>query len=245
MKKVLLFLVLLLFPIFVYAKEYEVKDIDLKISFDDDWYVFTRDNIKDNELLDDFNVTYEYIDDIFKTNSIYVDAMPKDISIEFFVMVVPTPGMNNLSNYPDGLLEKDFKKELEMQLKNKFKDISIKFTTINGIKYAEASFYDPNAQAYLYKYYTVINAKGYNFQIQSDKKITESEKQILRKIVESSNVKVNILYKNESKEVQEEIKKYENKNNGRMIRIIVYIVVGALAAFFGGITKGMKSKQNM
>ena len=59
-KKILLFLFLIL-PVTLFAKEYDLKDTNLKIALDSNWTVFTRDNIKDNSLLSKYDMTEEYL----------------------------------------------------------------------------------------------------------------------------------------------------------------------------------------
>ena len=82
MKKILFCLILLLFPFYVSAKEYSVKDLKLKMDFDDNWYVFTKDNLDDNEDIEKLGLSKEYVKSSFK-NGIFLDALLKDKSLEF------------------------------------------------------------------------------------------------------------------------------------------------------------------
>ena len=56
MKKILL-LIISLFPFLVMAKNYEIKDINLKLNASDEWIVFTRDNLDNNKDLEDLGLT--------------------------------------------------------------------------------------------------------------------------------------------------------------------------------------------
>ena len=106
MKKILFALLIFMMPIFVFAKEYSIKDINLKMEIDDNyWNVFTRDNYKDNELLKSLGVTNEYMENYFTQNNAYVDALPKNYGLDL-VVNTSTDGVNinNLHNYPDILL---------------------------------------------------------------------------------------------------------------------------------------------
>ena len=63
MKKILLVMVLLvLFPLNVFATTFELDDIDMDITFDENvWYVFTPDNILNNPELDELGISYEVL----------------------------------------------------------------------------------------------------------------------------------------------------------------------------------------
>ena len=57
MKKYLLIL-LLLFPLTVTAQTYQVDEY-MKMDMNDNWYTFTRTNLKDNKKLEELNITYD------------------------------------------------------------------------------------------------------------------------------------------------------------------------------------------
>ena len=67
MKKKILGLIALLFmcvPMVANAESYKVDD-NMTIDLDESlWYVFTRDNIKDNSELDELGLTYDYMNDL-------------------------------------------------------------------------------------------------------------------------------------------------------------------------------------
>lgn len=240
MKKVLMFLVLCLFPICVSAKEYNIDDVYLKISLDDNWYVFTRDNIKDNEDLQKFGVDEEYMEKMLKSNNVYIDAMSKDNKTEFIVIIPTTTGINNLANYPDKMLENDMIPELKNKLSSSTNDIKAEVKTINGYKYIKMSFYDSNVKRYVYKYYTVINSKGYNFQIQEATKI-EDEK-VLDDIIKTVEIKV--LNPKESSKMQKEIDKYNKKDSGIWTKVLIGAIVGAIIGAIGSIINRNKKINN-
>ena len=67
---------LLILPMTAYARSYTVGETDLSISIDDtSWYVFTRNNIKNNSELGDLGVTYDYMYDLMHENEIFLDAI--------------------------------------------------------------------------------------------------------------------------------------------------------------------------
>ena len=67
-------LLLLFIPSFVFAKSYDVDEY-LKLDFDDNWYVFTKSNIKDNKELEELGVSEEYMENLFKSSNVVVDAI--------------------------------------------------------------------------------------------------------------------------------------------------------------------------
>lgn len=76
MKKIGLFVILLLMPISVYATSFKLRGTDMNISFDEsNWYVFTPDNILNNEELEELGISYEYMVDSFNNNEAYLDAI--------------------------------------------------------------------------------------------------------------------------------------------------------------------------
>ena len=62
MKKILLLVLSFMFLVpLASAKTVDLNEIDLKLDFKDDWYVFTRYNLDNNSDLEELNVTKEYI----------------------------------------------------------------------------------------------------------------------------------------------------------------------------------------
>ena len=65
-----------LLPITTYAETYNLGGTDMSISVDDTvWYVFTRDNIKNNSELEELGITYDTMHDILHNNEAYMDAI--------------------------------------------------------------------------------------------------------------------------------------------------------------------------
>ena len=76
MKKIVLFVLLFIIPINVWATTFDLKDTDMSITIDEDiWYVFTPDNILNNPELDELGISYEYMVNVFSDNRAYLDAV--------------------------------------------------------------------------------------------------------------------------------------------------------------------------
>ena len=103
MKKIV-FICLLFLPLLVFAKSYTIKD--MTVSFDSEWTVFTRDNIENNKELANVGLTTEYMEDLFKKNDIYIDAViinkqePTN-TIEMLYAIKPTELNRNLHKYSE------------------------------------------------------------------------------------------------------------------------------------------------
>ena len=73
MKKISLLLLMLFIPLFCYATTYEVEEVNLKIDVDDEYYVFTRNNLENNPNLPKIALSKEDMLDILVNNKIYAN----------------------------------------------------------------------------------------------------------------------------------------------------------------------------
>ncbi len=227
MKKILL-LIISLFPFLVIAKDYEIKDINLKFNVSDEWIVFTRDNLDNNKDLEDLGLTKDDLLPSYKLQGIYFDGI-KD-GIELLVMVPNIKlEVNNLSHFSDDIV-KDTAKELGKKFntdKVGTYDAKHKFATVN--------YFDSKTQLYIVNYYTVANAKGYNFQIQKSTEITDDDIKSLEKIIDTVEIETLPGYeKDETKE-----KSFSFKNI--LIDALIGAVVGGLGALVFKLTKKKSS----
>ena len=220
MKKLLFLIIMLFTPIFVLAKEYEVSDINLKLETKDDMIILTRDNLEKNDDMAKLNITKDYMENLMNTNNIYMDIIKNDLSYEVLIVAPETRlKINNLSNATDEMLN-DLKDEL---VKKTGSEISRVYKSNHN--YIVVEYFDSKTGLNILNYYTVVNARGYNFQLQKKETVTDTEKEELKTLIDS--VKINILeeYKNESENIQKEIDK---GNKGFDIMNIVYgALIGA------------------
>lgn len=192
MKKVLIIIMLLFIPFVVNAKEYQIKDTDATINIDDEmWYVFTRDNLKDNEDLKNLEISEEYVKAFMEENNVYLNAhlFSENGNLELNVRKVSIESINNLSNYPTKDIKKLAKELAEKQKAKKYNAYENKY------KYAHLDYYDSGY--YLDEYYTIVNKEAYTITAQSDKKLTKEQKQLVKQLVDSIEYKINPKYKND------------------------------------------------
>ena len=168
MKKLLVSLLCLfiLMPTFVFAEEIKIDDTDLTIDLDENvWYVFTRDNIKDYDYLSRFNLTYEYMNNVFNENNAYLDAYTfwdedDNSGLELFVIKVPNNVIINLNLYDEKEVMSIFD---DLAKEKNIKDYNI-YRNNNSV-FGHLSYFDSNL--YLEEYVTVINGDTYSIKFQS------------------------------------------------------------------------------
>ena len=227
MKKILL-LIISLFPFLVMAKDYDIKDINLKFNVSDEWMVFTRDNLDNNKDLEDLGLTKDDLLPSYKLQGIYFDGI-KD-SIELLVMVPNIKlEVNNLSHYSENVV-----KETANELGKKLNTDKVG-TYYAKHKFATVNYFDSKTQLYIVNYYTVVNAKGYNFQIQKSTEITDEDIKSLEKIIDTVEIETLPGYeKDETKE-----KSFSFKNI--LIDALIGAAVGGLGALVLKLTKKKSS----
>lgn len=214
MRKIILCLLVVLLPVFVFAKEYKLEDIDInKLNVNDEEYiVLTRDNLDNNSDLETLNITKDkYKEELIKDN-IYFDIIKRDISYEIIVVVPDTiTEFNNLKDIDNTKLE-NIKKEIT----NKVGTDKVS-TYKNKYDYLVFEYVYQDTGIYIINYYTVINSRGYNIQLQKKTNITEEERNSLKKIVDSIDYKV----------VEEVI--YEDKPKFNYMNLVYGAILGLMA----------------
>ena len=233
MKKIgyvfLLFMVML-FPVLAKAEMYVVPETDVSITIDESqWYVFTRGNIKDNKELADLGISYDYMNNLFTSNNIYLDAALFDETeekdnLELFIRVVPlTEEVGNLHTYSESQI-----KEFGDGLLNSGK-FNMTGYKIYGNKYKYIEFEYTDLGYNIYQFYTIINGKGYNFTIQKTKEFTEADKTLVKSIIDTVTFKLDNHYERPIGEEQSGSSIKDSAIRGGIIGAIAG-VIGAIAA---------------
>ena len=230
MKKLMAFLFITLFPIFIFAKELEITDLNIKLEVNDNYITLTRDNLIDNRDLDKLGITTENMEQLMINNNIYFDIIKSDISYEIIVVVPKTNvSIKNLTNEDDLFLDnlrKELVKQTDAEISNIYK---------NNYNFVMVDYYDKDTGYYIVNYYTVVNSRGYNFQLQKKSKITDSDKNELKEIIDSVKFKVIEEKKEEIKEEKEEFN-YMNLVYGA----ILGLMAGVITYYIGITIKRLK-----
>lgn len=239
MKKVLCLLIslVLFIPVNIYGKNVDLREINLTIDFNDDWYVFTRYNLDGNKDLETLGVTKDYMENFFNENEAYIDASPKELGTDFILRIKSVEDMNNLSNYPD-----DIVKEVAKEVGKLVSSTDYKIYNSGKNKYAIVRYYDETSKYNVLAYYTVVNAQGYTFQIQKQSDITQTDETNMKTIMDSATFNVLDKYKNESEDVQKELDNV-GKKDFNIKNILIYTGVGALIGIIATVISTRNNKK--
>lgn len=239
MKKVLCLLIslVLFIPVNIYGKNVDLKEINLTIDFNDDWYVFTRYNLDGNKDLETLGVTKDYMENFFNENEAYIDASPKELGTDFILRIKSVEDMNNLSNYPD-----DIVKEVAKEVGKLVSSTDYKIYNSGKNKYAIVRYYDETSKYNVLAYYTVVNAQGYTFQMQKQSDITQTDETNMKTIMDSATFNVLDKYKNESEDVQKELDNV-GKKDFNIKNILIYTGVGALIGIIATVISTRNNKK--
>ena len=218
MKKIFIFLIILVFPFLIQAEEIEVSDINLKMNLDEDFIVFTRNNLDENQALLDLNITKEYMEETMTNNNIYLNIIKDDLSYEILVMVPEKKSsFSNLTNASEDTLI-----SLEEELA-KLNNASVTNINAGKLNYVMLDYYDNNTNQYIVNYYTVVNYRGYNIQFQKKTVITDEERDEFRNIIEK--IEIDSIDNIKEVEVEKPNKRVSNAN----------IILGAIIGAFTGL----------
>ncbi len=227
-KKILTIFILMifLFPFSVSAKSFSI-DENMTLDIDDSlWYVFTRNNLDNNEELKSFNISPSEMMAFFENNQAYMNAiiLYKDTGemLQLFVRKV--------TNSTD-LKEKDMSDQdlLDMAKASLVgKNVStIELYKNNGIRYVYAEYADGNS--YVMDYYTIYNNTNYTITGQKTSRLNSENRDRVNAVVET------IKFTGAPEEEDSE------NNTGLIISIIIFIG-GMLGVLFWYINS-KKNKQ--
>ena len=222
MKKVLLFVFLMLIPTLGYATTFELKNTDMDITIDEsEWYVFTPDNILDNPELEELGLTYEYMLESFQNNQAYLDAIlfyyDSEDYIELFVRKVALEDIGNLVNYDDAFIEQLGQALADEQMANyEIYRTNYPFVLLD---YQDQGFY-------LQEYYTIVNGNGYTITVQKPEAFSSEDKARVEKIVDSVSFDVDLSLKEpNSKETNKEVNYIIIGISSVVLVVVIFVTV--------------------
>lgn len=226
---------LFLFPVDILAKSYSLNGTDITIDIPDDWYVFTRDNIKNNADMVKLQIDYEYMKNFFEQNYAYMDTFimyDNGQSVELFVRVKENNNINNLSNYSD-----DNVLELAESLAKKTgsNDYDV---YVEDYKYAVSKYIDNGM--YIIEYYTIVNGYGYTMTIQKPAMYTADEEAEIKQIIDSIVFDVD----ESLEESYKEKSIWDSIFNGAIDGAVTGIFVGGIIGGVSGLIIFLKKKKN-
>lgn len=176
MKKIVLSLLMLfIIPVLTKAEQVDVSSAGFSLNLPDEWYVFTRENIKNNSELEELDLTYDFMNDLMNENDMYVDAFDDDE--EFITSVVDIEDVGNLNDYFDSEIE-----DLALEIQSIAGADSYELYE-NDYKFIYLEYMD--AGYYIINYYTIIADRAYTFTIQKETEFTSAEKEAYKAIIDS------------------------------------------------------------
>lgn len=227
MKKLLyVILLLLLIPVLVNAKTYDVSEKKLHVTIDDSFWVFTRENLENNEDLAKADISKEAILEVLTKNNAYLYAISQDKKTEIYLRIKKAKGVDNLKSYSDKRLQ---------SLAEDFagKTHSTKYDVIkNDYNFIYTKFKDSNYD--MINYYTIIKEEGYTYTMQKAGAFTPKDEEIMKNMVASIKYDVDLVLPEEKKK----------DNSIFIIIIIVFTFILLVVSYFLRIKKereGFKS----
>lgn len=233
MKKVFKIILLLMFiiPISVRASIFDIPGTDVIIGIDEDiWRVLTREDIANKELLEEYQLDYDQINDLFNKNDIYMNAITYfeddyPNSIELFVRKTASENCK----YFDDLSEEE-KQSLAYQLANDSNSSIYDFFINQNINYIYYEYYENDL--YVANYYTIYNGYSYSFTFQSTLEINDYMREKYDNIID------NITF---DESLTNGVKEKDNKLANTILLLLIFVPV-AIVVIIG--IKNLLKKNN-
>ena len=179
---VILLMSLALTTFTVSATDYSVSQTDVTVTIDDSvWYVFTRDNLKDNPELDELGITYDYLYNSMQANSVYIDAIlfyDDGNYIEMFLRKTTNGALDNLSDLSNDAVDV-FAQALT-------ENLGLDSYTIYETDYTYVLMEYIDQGLYLYEFLTIVDGDNYTFTFQASSPYIASEYEEMKGIVDSA-----------------------------------------------------------
>ncbi len=223
------FCVLMSLPLTVYAETYHLGGTDMSIQVDDSlWYVFTRDNIKNNSELEELGISYDYMSDVFNNNEAYMDAILVYEDGEYVELIIRKKlldtGVANLTNY-----ENDEVLELASGLGERQNTENFSVYE-NNYKFAKVEYTASDLGYYVCEFVTIVNKENYTLTFQSTSQFTDAQYVEIENIVDSIEFDVDTTLK-------------EKKNTSFWENVIEETIIGAIVGAVSGVIIRAVSKK--
>lgn len=201
---------LIFIPNIIFAKQISIDEFDIMIDISDDWDIFTRDNLIDNNNLIKYGLTKDEVLENMKSNSIYIDAVYGNY--EFFLRANHDATIYNLNNYKDSDIHQFAKTLIKSSGADNYEIIKN-----NNIVYIKSKYIDTSLNVYLVEYVTIINKNNITFTLQSyDDYPNDDFEMYVENIIK--NVSIKVKYENEKSNIWSNI----------LYTILISVIVGGL-----------------
>ena len=184
MKKGIFLLLSLLMPVLVNASVY--SSVDLSMDIDDSKFaVFTRENLDNNSLIEEYSIDKQTILDEMVKKNIYIEGYENEDLIKGLQFVVTIKDSNtegNLSDYPKSQI---LTKTKIFREASNVTDSGV--LNSKGYSFVYRTYRSSGLNAsHFYEYYTVINGKDYNIYFsKKGSDFTDEEKNIFNDMIKT------------------------------------------------------------
>lgn len=140
--------------------EYVIDDIGIKITFPDNYYVFTRDTLPDDEKFVSLGISYDGLMSVFAAENIYLEAMDTDAFNNFVIICSDTEEANYFDLGVDGLYKAVMSEEERLESGGR-EIIDADLFEAGNVDYVKIY---SKAEDSRMQYITVYNGKKYEFR---------------------------------------------------------------------------------
>ena len=182
----IVFMLFFIIPTFASSTTYKLDELGLEVSIPSSYDVITRDTPLSSPIFKELGIYGKELMEQFETSSIYLNAIPKDISNEEIVVTMAPNIINNFSALSDTSL-----KILASSLTGPFEEMNFDISEYDIYEHSQAKFIRLNHEdtvnsVSILQYYTIYNKKAINFTMRSySGEITSTQEQTIRSIVDT------------------------------------------------------------
>ena len=223
MKKIIFILAILLIPFSVMASDYKLSDMNINV--EDDWYTFTKDNVKNNQDLKLLGVSEEYMNKLFENDFYRLDAIKfeNDEVTELFVITKDVISPNTIDMTDEEL------NEVKDQYKKLISNGTVEVFKTENNNYIKAIYSDKNLN--IIDYYATYNNVGYTVKVQRRTAFSQEEINKYDEMVKNITFNDKKLISNRKDQVKEESAAYkigyyagQGAVIGAIVGLIIYLV---------------------
>ncbi|MBQ8626654.1 MAG: hypothetical protein IJ419_10890 [Agathobacter sp.] len=182
--------IIALTPIKAQATTFNLENTDMCIYMDEEmWYVFTRENIKDNPELSELGITHDKIETFFQENDAYMYAMLIYNDGKYIEMFVRKQSVEtdivNLATYQD-IEVVEFAQGIASN-----RNVDKYYICNTDYKYINLEYQNESNKNYIWEFVTIINQEEYSITFGSNKQFNSNEYSEMESIIGSISFKVN------------------------------------------------------
>ena len=180
-----LLLSLVCIPVGAASNTYYLEELGVEMTVPQGYSVLTRNTPASDPVFSEFNLTKDYIDTLFTTSYIYLNAVTTAHREEIVVTMIPNT-ISDLSAMSDELLN-----TLKESLITEYASLGVQVSSCEvyrqgDTKFLKVYFYNSSMGSYALQFYTIFNNKAMNFTFHSyEGALTSRQENVICDLVES------------------------------------------------------------